>query len=115
MSNRRNISLPDELDDKLDAPHLNASGLIQDLLRAYFAYGDADEAAEHVHASRTDDRERRLLEAVQTLATIEKESQAGHLDRYNDAVLKQASKLEIPPDQLLEHVREYLEFGEVEA
>lgn len=111
---RRNISLPDELNDKLDQQHLNASGLIQDLLRAYFAYGSIDDAAEYADKQRQGDRERRTKEAVQQLATLEETNVDEPLDMYNDAVLKQAGKLEIPPEAMVDLVAEYLETGEVE-
>lgn len=107
---RRNISLPDELNDKLDQPHLNASGLIQDLVRAYFAYGDIEKAAEHAAEKRQGDKEDRLREACELLQTVD----ADRLDRFNDAVLKQAAKLEIPPEALVEHVEYYAENDEVD-
>lgn len=108
----RHISLPDDLNDKLDQPHINASGLIQDLVRAYFAYGDTESAVEHATKKRQDDRERRLTEACEKLQTI---SESGaHLDPFNDAVLKQASHLEIPPEAMVEHVEHFIETGEVD-
>lgn len=46
---RRNITLDSDLDDWLSSPDVdNASRLIQDLLMAYRAYGDATRAIAYV-------------------------------------------------------------------
>lgn len=112
MSRRRNISLPPELDDKLDQPHLNASGLVQDLLRAYFAYGDVDRAAEYTDEMRNQDKSARKREACEALATIERSDNA-RLDIHNPAVLKHGSDLEMPLEEVVAMVRNYVETGEV--
>ena len=57
---RRNISIDRELDDWLSSERVdNASALIEDLLKAYRAYGDLDTAAKYVRdrqESRESDR-----------------------------------------------------------
>lgn len=50
---RRNVSLDSELNNWLSSREVsNASGLIEQLLYAYRAYGDAVEAAEYVESRR---------------------------------------------------------------
>lgn len=114
MSNRRNISIPDDLDKKLDQPHLNASGLIQDLLRGYFAYSDVDAAVEFTADKRNEDREQRLREMCEALVGVV-EGDSGKLDRYNEGVLNWASRLEIPPETIVDIVEDYAETGEVQV
>lgn len=107
-SERRNITVPPELNRKLEQDHINASGLISDLLEAYFAYGDVDQAAEYAAEKRKDRHEEALSRACETLEQIPEEE----LDRFNEAVLNWASKIERPPEELVEIVSEYKETGE---
>lgn len=102
---RRNITISEEANQKLNQEHVNASGLIEDLVNAYFAYGSVEEAVELAAEKRAESRERRVLDAVESLSTIDDE----RLDRFNDAVLNQASKIEIPPEDLVELVEHYKE------
>lgn len=113
MSNRRNISLPPELDEKLSQSHINASGLIQELLWSYFAYGDVGEAAEAIAEKHQADRTEQLEDACSTLAGIKETS--GDLDRTNPAVMNWSGKLEMPPETLLEHVEEYRDSGGIDV
>lgn len=46
---RRNITLDPEVDDKLREQDINGSALIDTLLKAYFAYGEFEEAIEYTH------------------------------------------------------------------
>jgi len=108
---RRNISISKEANQILNQEHVNASGLIDDLVRAYGAYGDVEGAVEFSAEKRSENYEKRLLEAVEGLATIAPDQ----LDRFNDAVLNQASKLEVPPEDLVgitEHYRDNDELPE---
>lgn len=102
---RRHIYVDDDLNEKLDQPHINVSGLVTSLLEAYFATADVQEAAEHVAADRngSGSGEQEIVEAVESLATID----ADALDRHNPAVLRKAARLEMPPEQLVEHVEHY--------
>jgi len=108
-SERRNITVPPELNRKLEQDHINASGLISDLLEAYFAYGDVDQAAEYAVEKRRDRNEEALSRACETLSAIPEEK----LDRFNEGVLNWASKIETPPEELVEIVNDYKESGEV--
>lgn len=118
MTDRRNISLPEDINDKLDQPHINASGLIQDLLRAYFSYGDIEQAAEYTAEKREDHYRQRLGEMVEKLT---RETDDGEIeivpepwDQWNDAALNWGGKLEIPPEQVVEIVEHYSATGEIE-
>lgn len=108
-SERRNITVPPELNRKLEQDHINASGLISDLLEAYFAYGDVDAAAEYAVEKRKERTEEALERACDTLSNIPEEK----LDRFNEGVLNWASKIEKPPETVVEIVEEYKETGEV--
>ena len=108
-SERRNITVPPELNRKLEQDHINASGLISDLLEAYFAYGDVDAAAEYTVEKRKDRTQEALSRACESLETIPEEE----LDRFNEGVLNWAAKVERPPETLVEIVIEYKETGEV--
>ncbi len=106
---RRNISISKEANQILDQEHVNASGLIDDLVRAYGAYGSVEGAVEFSAEKRAENREKRLRDAVETLSTIDAEK----LDRFNDGVLNQASRLEIPPEDLVGIVEHYRENDEL--
>jgi DNA-binding FadR family transcriptional regulator len=108
-SERRNITVPPELNRKLEQDHINASGLISDLLEAYFAYGDVGEAAEYAAEKRKERQTDALEKACETLSGIPNEE----LDRFNDAVLNWASKIERRPEDLVEIVTEYKDTGEI--
>lgn len=106
---RRNISISKDSNQILNREHVNASGLIDDLVRAYGAFGSVDDAVEYAAEKRQENREKRLTEAVETLSTIP----ADKLDRFNDGVLNQASRLEIPPEDLVGLVEHYKENDEL--
>jgi len=104
-SERRNITVPPEVNRKLEQDHINASGLISDLLEAYFAYGDVEEAAAYTAEKRASRQEDALERACDALGSIPPEE----LDRFNDGVLNWASKLERKPEDLVEIVTAWQE------
>ena len=106
---RRNISISKDANQILDQEHVNASGLIDDLVRAYGAYGSVEDAVNFTAEKRRENREKRLTDAVETLSTIPDET----LDQFNDGVLNQASRLEIPPEDLVGVVEHYKENDEL--
>lgn len=106
--NRRNITVPQSVNEKLSQDHINASGLISDLLQAYFAYGDIEEAAEFTADHREQSLEEQLKDSLDAL-------EGADADPANPAVLRQASKLEIPPEDMAGLLAEYRETGEVDV
>lgn len=107
---RRNITISAETDEQLDQTHVNASGLIEDLVAAYFAYGSVDESVAYAAEKRSQDRERRLRDVVETLADRD---DVDELDRFNDAIMTQAGRLETRPEELVELVERYVDDGDL--
>lgn len=103
---RRNVTLPQSINDKLAQDHINASGLIADLLRAYFAYSDVEEAVEYTAEVREEDREKRIEDTLEDL-------EGADANHKNPAVLRQAAALEIPPEQLAVALEQYRDDGTV--
>jgi len=106
---RRNITLSKDAETILNQKHVNASGLIDDLVRAYGAYRDVDDAVRHITETRSETRTRALLEVAETLSSIPVEK----LDKHNDAVLTQASRVELSPDTIVDIVKHYKNTGEL--
>lgn len=107
---RRNVTIPESIDKKLKQDHVNASGLVTQLLRAYFAHGSVAEGAEYVVEARDVAREERLSDALEVLASRQ---DVDSLTEYNDAVLTKAAQLEVPADVLVSAVQQYASSGEV--
>jgi hypothetical protein len=103
---RRNISLPDEYNQKLDREEINASGLITNLLRAYFALDSKEEAAELVADMKSQTQTAMWEDCCEALRETE-------LRRTNDAVLNWAGKLECPPEKVIGAVQHYRKENEL--
>ena len=100
---RRNITITPEADEYLSTPHMNASGLINDLVLAHARTGDVEAAVdkfvEDVRANRTVG----LNQAADILLTGRT---ADELEADNPAVLTQAEKLSLSPDELIAKLKD---------
>ena len=100
---RRNISISREADKYLSTPHMNASGLINDLVLAHAATGDVDAAVEKFIEDVKENRKTGLTKAEKILLTGRT---AEELEPNNPAVMTQAEKLSISPEELITELQD---------
>lgn len=100
---RRNITITPEADDYLSTPHMNASGLINDLVLAHARTGQVDAAVEKFVEDVRANRKTGLTQAEKILLTGRT---ADELEPDNPAVMTQAEKLSLSPDELIAQLEE---------
>ena len=100
---RRNITISREADEYLSTPHMNASGLINDLVIAHARTQDVDAAVEKFVEDVRENRINGLTKAESILLTGRT---ADDLDPDNPAVLTQAEKLHMTPEELIAKLAE---------
>jgi len=100
---RRNISISREADKYLSGPHMNASGLINDLVLAHARTGDVDAAVEDFVEQIEENRMAGLNAAADILLTGRT---ADELEPDNPAVMTQADKLSISPEELITELQQ---------
>jgi len=100
---RRNITITPEADEYLSRPHMNASGLINDLVLAHARTGDVEAAVDKFVEDVERNRTVGLNQAADILLTGRT---ADDLEPDNPAVMTQAEKLRLPPEELIAKLEE---------
>jgi len=100
---RRNITITPEADEYLGRPHMNASGLINDLVLAHARTGDIEAAVDKFVEDVERNRTVGLNQAADILLSGRTPEQ---LEADNPAVMTQAEKLRIPPQDLIAKLKE---------
>ena len=100
---RRNITISREADEYLSTPHMNASGLINDLVLAHARTGDVEAAVDKFVEDVRESRTVGLNQAADILLTGRT---ADDLEADNPAVMTQAEKLRLTPEELISKLAE---------
>jgi len=100
---RRNITITPEADEYLSRPHMNASGLINDLVLAHARTGDIEAA---VDKFVNDVRANRTVGLNQAADILLSGRTADELEPDNPAVMTQAEKLRLSPQDLIAKLQE---------